>query len=293
MTFDEMIARAEQMRSRDLYGAVSPEELRQYPAIQAEFQLASEDGGEVHIYKIMPENRPMGCPMIINFHGGGFIKGRQLKDQLFCSKLALAFQCLVWDVDYSLAPERPYPAAVEESYSVVSYAFAHADELGIDVSRILLIGHSAGGNLAATVCMKASETKAFHPAGLVMGYSPLDLYTDPALKPRVEGDMPAETAKAYNAFYHDSETAKNPYVSPIFADECQLEGFPDTLIFSCGLDSLCYEDEEFAMKLSRSGVNVISRRFKNSLHGFTLNRTEEWEDGMALMFDFIKHHFEC
>ena len=104
--------------------------------------------------------------------------------------------------------------------------------------------------------------------------------------------MPAETAKLYNAFYCEPEAAKNPLVSPLFAPEEQLARFPDTLVMSAGLDSLCYEDEEFAMKLARAGVTATSRRFRDSLHGFTLNRSGEWEAGFELMRSFICQHIK-
>jgi acetyl esterase len=193
-------------------------------------------------------------------------------------------------VDYSLAPENPFPTAVHEAYDVVKYAFDHAEELDIDPARVILMGHSAGGNLAATVCMRAGETGAFKPAGLIAEFFPTDLYTDPAEKTRVEGDMPAEVAKTYNAFYCAGELAKDPYASPAFASEEQLKAFPDTLIMTGGRDSLCFEAEEFALRLSRAGVTVTSRRFVNSLHGFTINRTDEWEDGLKLIENFIETH---
>ena len=216
------------------------------------------------------------------------MKGRQDKDRVFCSRMAEKFNALVWDVDYSLAPENPFPKAVDEAYQVVKYAFEHSKELEVDTNRIFLIGHSAGGNLAVTVCMKAGETREFQPKGLIAEFFPTDLYTDPVLKTRIEGDMPAETARIYNAFYCEGEAAKNPYVSPLFAEEEQLRGFPETLIMSAGLDSLCFEDEEFAMKLSRAGVSVTCKRFTKSHHGFTINRMDEWEESLSLIEKFME-----
>ena len=290
MTYEEMVERALHMRSRDLFGAVSTEEIEPYAHMQSELYIPVGEDKKVHIYQITPQEVLPQCPLLINFHGGGFIKGRQDKDQLFCSKLTTAFSCVVWDVDYSLAPESPYPAAVEESYAVVQYAFAHACQLGIDSTRIILMGHSAGGNLAATACLKLAETKEFKPKGLVIEFCPLDLYTDPAAKPRAEGDMPAEVAKTYNAFYCAPQIAQDPYVSPIFASDKQLAGFPDTLIMTAGKDSLCYEDEEFALKLARAGVTVTCKRFQNSHHGFTINRTDDWQCSMDLLLKFISAH---
>lgn len=287
MTREEMIERAVNMRSRDLFGQVSREELAGLSAEEKKIEIPMSKGGNIPVYEIETEGRLPQSGMLINFHGGGFIKGRQGKDRLFCSKLAEKFGVLVWDVDYSLAPEHPFPRAVDEAYEVVKYAYDHGKELGVDREKILLMGHSAGGNLAVTVCMRAGATKDFRPAGLIAEFFPADLYTDPAQKKRVEGDMPAEVAKTYNSFYCAGEQAKDPYVSPLFAEEEQLRDFPDTLILSAGLDSLCYEDEEFAMKLMRAGVTVTGKRFRGSRHGFTINRTEEWEEGQRLIERFI------
>lgn len=287
MTRKEMIERAIQIRSRDLYGKVDRKELDSLTAIQKLIEIPVS-GGSVPVFQIISEKRSSNSGMIINFHGGGFMKGRQDKDRVFCSRMAEKFNALVWDVDYSLAPENPFPKAVDEAYQVVKYAFEHSKELEVDTNRIFLIGHSAGGNLAVTVCMKAGETREFQPKGLIAEFFPTDLYTDPVLKTRIEGDMPAETARIYNAFYCEGEAAKNPYVSPLFAEEEQLRGFPETLIMSAGLDSLCFEDEEFAMKLSRAGVPVTCKRFTKSHHGFTINRTDEWEESLSLIEKFME-----
>jgi len=291
MTREEMCARAARMRERDLYGKVSEEELNALPTVEERVNVPVSEREEVLVYQITDQNRIPKSPMIINFHGGGFIKGRQGKDRVFCSGLAEKFHALIWDVDYSLAPENPFPKAVRESYEVVKYAFDHAEELNIDPEKVILMGHSAGGNLAAGVCMKAGETGDFKPARLIAEFFPTDLYTDPAEKKRAEGDMPAETARLYNSFYCAGEAAKDPYASPVFALPEQLKGFPETLIISGGLDSLCYEDEEFAMNLSRNGVTVTSRRFVNSHHGFTINRTDEWEESLKLIERFIGQTF--
>lgn len=282
-----MIERATQIRSRDLYGAVDREELASLTAIQQLIEVPVFDDC-VPVFHITSEKRSSNSGMIINFHGGGFMKGRQDKDRLFCSRMAEKFDVLVWDVDYSLAPENPFPKAVDEAYQAVKYAFEHSKELNVDASRIVLAGHSAGGNLAVTVCLKAGETKEFQPKGLIAEFFPADLYTDPVLKKRIEGDMPAEAARTYNSFYCEGEAAKNPYVSPLFAEEGQLKGFPETLIMSAGLDSLCFEDEEFAMKLVRAGVPVTCKRFIKSHHGFTINRTDEWDEGLALIEKFME-----
>lgn len=272
------------------YGKATPEELAQYPAEQTEWVLPMENGDSVKVYSLNSVGMDGTTPLIIYYHGGGFIKGRLSKDQLFCSRLAVTFHCRVWDVDYKLAPDYPYPTAVNEAYAVAKYAASHAEELQIDPEKILLIGHSAGGNLVATTCMRAGETGDFKPCGAIMGYAPVDLYTDPKDKPRREDDMPAEQAQMYNALYCVPEKAKDPYVSPLFASEEQLSTFPPILIFTGGMDSLAAESEELALRLARAGVETTCHRFVNSRHGFTLNRWDEWEAGIEHIHRFIRQH---
>ncbi len=292
MNKDQLLAAVQPLRAREPAGAPTSQELALYPAQESEFYISAEDGHPIHIYWIAPENmpeHPESVPLVIDYHGGGFIRGWDIRSGFFCRRIALTHQCLVWDVDYSVAPEAPFPTAVRESYQVAAYAFQHAAQLGIDPDKIILMGHSAGANLAATVCMRTSRTHAFRPAGLIMDYPPLDVYTDPASKPREEGDSAPEDANIYNASYCQNGEGRDPYASPVYADQSLLKNFPTTLMITCQLDKLCKEGEHFASMLVEAGITVISRRFVNSLHGFTISRTGEWEDSMELIHGFIRN----
>ncbi len=286
MTFEEKVERAERMRSRDLYGKVEAYEFEDIKATQTSKTVEVEGGLSVKLFEIAPSDGISSDMIIVNFHGGGFIKGRQDKDRLFCSKMAMKYGCLVWDIDYSLAPEYPFPTAVNESYAIVKHIVDNAESLGVDKNKIMLMGHSAGGNLVAGICITARKTNDFKPAGAIIEFSPLDLYTDPANKPRIEGDIPAEVAKTYNAFYTSGDQAKDPLASPIFATDEMLSKFPKTLIITAKLDGLSFEAEEFALKLARAGGEVTVKRFQNSHHGFTINRMEDWEEAHTLIEEF-------
>lgn len=288
MTFEEKLEKAMTMRRRDLFGQPSSEELATIEADQQEIFIPLSDGGRLKIYQITPlkEKNDM---LVINFHGGGFIKGRQEKDRLFCSRLCRHFGCTVWDTDYSLAPEHPFPTAVNESFEAVKYAMENSRQYGLSAEKIILMGHSAGGNLATSVCINLSDHGMKMPAALICEYMVTDLFTDPADKKRSPQDMPAETARAYNAFYCRPSMAKDPLISPIFARDKTLSAFPPSLIITAGLDSLDREGEEFALKLARAGVPVTLQRFCESRHGFTINREGQGEQATELIFKFIKN----
>lgn len=295
MNREELLAAVRPLRARELMGAPTSEELARYPAQEEEFYIPAEDGHPIHIYRYAPldlPRQPEGVPLVIDYHGGGFIRGWDIRSGFFCRRIALAHECLVWDVDYSVAPEAPFPTAVQESYQVAAYAFANAARLGVDPRRILLMGHSAGANLAATVCMRTGETHAFRPAGLVMDYPPLDVFTDPASKPQKEGDFAPADANIYNASYCQNGEGRDPYASPVYADLSMLKYFPDTLMITCQLDKLCPEGERFASMLVEAGITVTSRRFVNSLHGFTVSRQDEWEGAMELIHSFVETHIQ-
>lgn len=296
MTREETIEQARMIRSRDKLGMLTPEETAKYAGNERELNISLSTGHTVHVFEVRSEMTSSGnIPMIINFHGGGFIKGRTARDLRYCSYLAEKLNCLVWDVDYRLAPEEPFPHAADECFGVIEYAFANAEQLGVDASRIALAGHSSGGNLAASACIKAAD-KDFHPCALLLEYFPADLSRDPM--DRLTSEQMADertvarakTERLYNSFYCTAEQQANPLASPIYAPLEALSTFPDCLVISAQIDSLCQETEAFAKRLVEAGVCVTQRRFLKSSHGFTTNRTDEWEDALQLSFRFFREY---
>ena len=183
MTREEMIEAAKKIRLKDNFGVVSKEELETLLGEQREFYLDTDNGCHVHIYELkLSKSHQIKCPLLINFHGGGFIKGRLDRDRRYCSYLLEHFDCIIWDVDYCLAPENPYPAALNECYGVAAWAFLHGEEMGIDVNRIAFAGHSAGANLTAAICIHDAAFHKLHPCALLMEYMPADHTADPFVR---------------------------------------------------------------------------------------------------------------
>lgn len=207
MTFEEKVAMANTMRSRSRVGPVSPEELAVLPGTEKELWIEVADGRKVHLFEERPDALPENAALLLNFHGGGFIKGRTDRDRRYCCTLMEQLNCLVWDVDYCLAPEQAFPAAVEETYGIIAYASEHAPELGIDPQKILLAGHSAGGNLVAAALIKDAEIHRLHPCCALLEYFPVDNTVDPIdrLSPELRADpfwvKRAQTEKLYTDFY--------------------------------------------------------------------------------------------
>lgn len=289
LTQEQRLELAERLRNGvQAASRVTQEEWDAFPADVQEMTVPTTQG-DSRVFVIKAESTEEMRPLILNFHGGGFIGKRMDRDELFCRKVANQFGAVVLDVDYKLAPENPYPTATLECWDVAKWAYENAVSLGADPDKMILIGHSSGGNLVAGICMRAGLTGDFHPRCAVIDYAPMDLKTDPADKNRSICDMPAERAQMYNAQYIAPEKADDPFVSPVFAEPSMLERFPATLVVSAGEDSLCEEDELFAMKLSQAGVEVTCKRFTDSIHGFVINRMCQWQEATELIFDFISH----
>jgi len=208
-------------------------------------------------------------PLIINIHGSGFTMGKAEMDDAFLTEFVKKIRVKVISIDYSLAPEAMFPTALEECYAVVEYAKEHAGELGVDPARVVLMGHSAGGNFCAGICLLEKDRKRLGLRGIVLDYPPMDVDTDPYDKPQPKGCLPPGLCRIFDAAYRKPEDSRNPLVSPAFAAAEDVKDFPPTLVITAGNDSLADEAQRFRDTLAAAGVDVTSRRFPGVPHGFT------------------------
>lgn len=177
-------------------------------------------------------------PVFINLHGGGFVFGSALDDDVWCRKIANAAACVVVNVDYHLAPEHKFPAALEECYDVAKWLHDNPSALNIDPGRIAVGGHSAGGNLAALLCLLAKKRGEFPLIYQVLNYPPLDLSSDPFAKPATDTVLAARDQVFFNAcYFRQPADALNPQASPLLAAD--LAGLPAALIITAEHDPLC------------------------------------------------------
>ena len=253
----------------------------------------STDEGKVRVLAYNIGN-PQKLPLFINIHGGGFILGNPEMDDPYMMNVALNANVKILSIDYSLAPEAMFPKGLNECYAVIKYAQNNAAKFGIDPQNIAVGGHSAGGNFSAAVCLKNSETGELNIKCVILDYPPLDIYTDPYLKPKGKGIVAAvflnpKRARIFNECYCNvKEERKNPLISPVYASQEQLQSFPPALILTAGKDSLCAEAELFRDKLKEAGVNVTHKRFEASPHGFTLSDRPDAHEGWQMMIEHLK-----
>ncbi|MGG7056991.1 alpha/beta hydrolase [Clostridium tertium] len=289
-TFEEKLELAKKARKPSMADFI-PEEYLPYLEMVENKELYLETrNGQTHYFHIESKTKKSGAPLIINMHGGGFCKGYEKRDKVFSSMIAVKTGAVILDLDYKLAPEYPFPVAFEEGYDLVKWAYENAETLGIDKSKIILCGHSSGGNIAAAIAMEAVKTKEFEVRFQILDYPPMDLYTDPADKPEAsKSHIPFEKARAYNALYTNTEEeTRNPYVSPVFATPDMLKGLPDALVLTGGLDVLHNEAEKYAFMMMEAGVKVTIKKYENSSHGFTIYCSgNEWPHAHKLIVETI------
>jgi acetyl esterase len=237
------------------------------------------------------KDRVQDGPVYINMHGGGFVFPQDKDDDLFCAHVASAIQGIVVDIDYALCPEYAFPIAMEQCYAVCKWVFRQCEKWKADNKKVSIGGHSAGGNLAAAIVLKAMGTKEFTFCLQILDYAAMDFNTDPMDKPgSYERMMPVERERAFTAFYvgGDLNLTKSPFVSPSLATDEMLIGQPKTLIMSAGTCNFRFENEKYGNRLVTLGVEVSMKRFLNSRHGFTIRMMDEWEEAQNLIIRYLK-----
>lgn len=219
----------------------------------------------IRIYRASQVTKP--SPVVVYFHGGGWVLGNLETHDAVCRRLADFTPCVVVSVDYRLAPENRYPAAFDDCYEVTRYVAGNAGSLQIDPDRIVVAGDSAGGNLAAAVALKAHNDSGPALLAQVLIY--------PALDDDCNSESYARYATGYgltrddmqwfwNQYRGDSDGAV--YFCPAEADS--VAGLPPALIITAQYDVLRSEAERYAERLRQAAVPVELKRYDGMLHGF-------------------------
>ena len=210
------------------------------------------------------------APLLVYFHGGGFVLGDLDSHDAPCRLLCHEARAHVLSVAYRLAPEHKAPAAVEDALAAFGWACAHAASLGADPARVAVGGDSAGGNLAAVVSQAAASSGGLRPALQLLlypaldrahPYGSIDLFADGFLLTRADIDY-------FDAHYRGATgiAIDDPRVSPLCAPS--LEGVAPALIVTAGFDPLRDEAEAYAARLEKAGVPTVLRRERGLIHGF-------------------------
>lgn len=232
------------------------------------------DGGDHEIpVRIFSPKKEGEYPILLFFHGGGWVTGDIDSYNKVCANLAKHTGHMVVSVDYRLAPEHKFPAGLEDCYRVAREIFLDNGLLNVHSRDITLIGDSAGGNLAAALSLLAKQRGEFMPERQILIY-PATYFDHSEQSPfdsvRENGTGYLLTSKRINDYldlYKNSDDdLQNPCFAPLLAPD--LSGQPKTLIITAELDPLRDEGEAYGRRLKQAGVPVKVHRIPEALHGF-------------------------
>ena len=208
-------------------------------------------------------------PVLVFFHGGGWVIGSIETHDNTCRALANAIPAIVVSVDYRLAPEHKFPAAAEDCYAATRWVAANATEIGADGNRLAIGGDSAGGNLAAVVALMAHDRGGPRIAHQTLIYPATDPAMDtPSQRENAEGYFLTREAMVWfwGHYLRDDEDKTNPLAAPLRARN--LRGLPPAHVLTAEFDPLRDEGEAYAARLREAGVPVTLKRWDGMIHGF-------------------------
>lgn len=246
---------------------------------------------DICFYLIKPRERDTELPFVMNFHGGGMVREHGGRDILLARRLAYGAECAVISVDYRLAPQYPYPYALDEAESLLKYVLNSSETYGLS-GRYAVFGQSSGGNLAVALTRRTLKTGMPLPALLITAYSWLDMVTDPEQK---DHGCPAERASLYRFYqdcYLDGVTGKDIEISPSLFPPSEFIGFPETYMIEGGLDELRNENLQMFRTLCEAGVKVTMTYFPRSMHGFMVNQKADWRQAQKLVQQKAREVFQ-
>ncbi len=210
-----------------------------------------------------------GRPLLMFFHGGGWVAGCIETHDAICRRLSNEARCIVISVDYRLAPEHRFPAAFDDCFAATQWAHDRAEHLGGDAKQLLVCGDSAGGNLAAAVCLQARDHGGPSIKGQVLVYPITDFNFDTrSYRENATGfHLTTDNMRWFwQQYLADEADAANPLASPLRASD--HTGLPPALIITVETDPLRDEGLAYADTLSAAGCHVDQIHCLGMIHGF-------------------------
>ena len=220
-------------------------------------------------------------PTVVFFHGGGFVLGSIATHDWLCRHLARESGCAVLSVDYRLAPEHPFPAAVEDAYAAVEWAAATPDAVAGD-GRVAVAGDSAGGTLAAVAALVAAERDGPEIAHQALCYPAIGVEEgQPSVREHAGIVLDEDDMRWFRDCYYESDShRRNPYADP--ATACDLSGVAPATVVTAGFDPLRDGGTAYAEQLVQDGVPTRYENYDDMVHGFmTMREVDRARDAIA------------
>lgn len=224
-------------------------------------------GLSVRIY--VPHHLRGPLPVTVFYHGGGFVFGSLRSHDGPCRLLAHQAGCILVAVDYRLAPEHPFPAAVEDAMLAFDWVAEHAEELHGDPDRIAVCGDSAGGNLSAVVSQLSRDREGPRPCFQLLVYPGMDMTCSLPSHLIFDKDLilTAKMIRGFiDAYVPQGRDLTDPRLSPLHAAD--LTALPPSLVITAGFDALRDEGRQYTRKLRHAGVPAEHLEYPDLIHGF-------------------------
>lgn len=219
--------------------------------------------------RIYAPRRGAPLPLVLFFHGGGFISGDLATHDELCRRLAIAADCVIVAVAYRLAPAHPYPAALHDCLAALDWAVRNAGEFGADAARLAVAGDSAGGNLAAVITLHVRDKGGPRISAQLLIYPGTDM-TAPktgSLAETGEGFyMSEDDLEFFTRSYVGQSDPADPFISPLRAES--LARLPPAFVLTAEHDQLRDQGQAYAAALAAAGVATDYVNYEGAIHGF-------------------------
>ncbi|MHA6618510.1 alpha/beta hydrolase [Pseudonocardia sp. DLS-67] len=264
--FDEMSV----PQARDAIGAFRDLQGEPEPVGEVRDILVPGPAGDLPVRVYHPEPGT-ALPLLVYFHGGGWVVGNIEVVDKPCRALANASRCVVASAQYRLSPETKFPGPAEDCYAATSRLAELAGELGADPAKVGVGGDSAGGNLAAAVALMARDRGGPRLAYQLLIYpvtAPARGTTFASYRDNADGYMLTRGSMEWfwDHYLRSPEDEKNPYAAPLHAPD--LSGLPPAMVVTAEFDPLRDEGRAYAERLQEAGVEVNARTYPGVIHGF-------------------------
>jgi acetyl esterase len=229
--------------------------------------------GEIALRIVRPCGLSGLLPVVLYFHGGGWVLGDKETHDRLVREIAVGAQATVVFVDYTRSPDAQYPVAIEQAYAAATWVAQNGTSIGVDPARLALAGDSVGGNMVAAVTLLAKERRGPRIAFQLLFYPVTDADFDSASYIQfAEGPWLTrlEMQWFWDSYAPDVAVRPEPTASPLRASLDQLQGLPPALVITDENDVLRDEGEAYAHKLMAAGVPVTATRYLGAIHDFVL-----------------------
>jgi acetyl esterase len=242
------------------------------PVAEVENRTIPANGADIPVRIYRPDNSREPKPVLVWFHGGGWVIGSLDGADYGCRIMTNASGCVVVSVDYRLAPENKFPTPLDDCFGVTKWVAEHADELNVDASRLAVGGDSAGGNLASVVSILARDAGGPDIKFQALIYPVTNCSFDtPSYSENAEGYLLTKDSMVWfwGHYLNNEAEGKSVQASPLCAED--LSNLPPALVITAEFDPLRDEGNAYAKALKAAGVDVQHQQYEGQIHGFYAN----------------------